>query len=714
MQVINPKVFITTLFIWAVTAVAAQNIQIVVHRGANALAPENTIASTDSALKYGAKWIELDVRKSKDGVLFNLHDETLDRTTNGKGKLVDMKAKYVRKLDAGSWFSPKFANTPLPSIADMLDYLQGKAYVFFDVKRGTPIPDLVKLVRKKGFADKSFFWFGDEAMLREFITLAPEMKIKVNAGNIERLKYWQSICTPSYVEIAPEKITDEFRTYCHQHNIKVMAACQEDDTSQFQLVIDKKADLVNLDRPEVFLPLINRKAHPGMSTKDIQSLIDKVSINGGGRITFPKGEYHTGQLELKSGIELHLEEGAVVLGSTSPYDYNKVETKQSAGDERKDKSQLGLIIANNAHDIAITGSGTIDGQGLALALTIDSLHHTGERIDPNYNKRRQRPSELVRPTLFNFVDCKDVHIEGVHLRNSAGWGLSFHQCVDMHLSQLDIFNRAYWNNDGIDLTDCKKVLIDNCRVNSADDGICLKSYNPVSCNEDINIRNCEIRSSASAIKFGTASYGGFRNISISGIRVFDTFRSALAIESVDGAIIEDVSADDITAKNTGNALFIRLGQRSGGRKGAIRNIHITNLTAQIPFERPDINYDLRGPEVDYFHNVHPAPICGIPDNPIENIYLENINITYPGRATKGMAYIPLWRKGDVPEQIDKYPEFTMFGELPSWGLYLRHIRNITLKNVQLSLAADDFRPAIVEEDVEGKCVFAAESTDFLE
>ena len=333
-------------------------------------------------------------------------------------------------------------------------------------------------------------------------------------------------------------------------------------------------------------------------------------------------------------------------------------------------------------------------------MTIDSLHHIGERIDPNYNKRRQRPSELVRPTLFNFVDCKNVRIEGVHLRNSAGWGLSFHQCVDMHLSQLDIFNRAYWNNDGIDLTDCKNVLIENCYVNSADDGICLKSYNPGSCNEDINIRNCEIRSSASAIKFGTASYGGFRNISISGIRVFDTFRSALAIESVDGAIIEDVSAYDIIAKNTGNALFIRLGQRSGNRKGAIRNVRITNLTAQIPFERPDINYDLRGPEVDYFHNVHPAPICGIPDNPIENIYLENINITYPGRATKGMAYVPLWRKSDVPEQIDKYPEFTMFGELPAWGFYLRHVRNITLKNVQLSLADEDFRPAIVEDDVE--------------
>ena len=147
-------------------------IEIVVHRGANALAPENTIASADSALKYGAKWIEVDVRKSKDGELFNLHDETLDRTTNGKGLLSEMLAKDVRKVDAGSWFGPQFEGTPLPSIAEMLDFLKGKANVFFDVKRGTPIPSLVKLVREKGFADKSFFWFGDEAMLHEFTALA--------------------------------------------------------------------------------------------------------------------------------------------------------------------------------------------------------------------------------------------------------------------------------------------------------------------------------------------------------------------------------------------------------------------------------------------------------------------------------------------------------------------------------------------------------------
>lgn len=253
---INLRTLSTSIILWAVTAVAAQNIEIVVHRGANALAPENTLPSAFAALQHGATWVEVDVRPSKDGVLYNLHDATLDRTTNGKGLLTDMLSQEVDRLDAGSWFSPQFAGTRLPRISEMLDSLRGRANVFFDVKRGTPIPALVNLVRQKGFAANSFFWFAEEHMFREFIRLAPEMKIKVNARDIDRLKYWQSFCKPSYVEIAPQFISRNFRRYCHRHGIKVMAACQEDDTSQFQLVIKKKADMVNLDRPELFQPLL--------------------------------------------------------------------------------------------------------------------------------------------------------------------------------------------------------------------------------------------------------------------------------------------------------------------------------------------------------------------------------------------------------------------------------------------------------------------------
>ena len=435
-------------------------------------------------------------------------------------------------------------------------------------------------------------------------------------------------------------------------------------------------------------------------TQQLQQAIDAIAKKGGGRLVFTKGSYLTGGLMLRSGVELHLEEGATLLGSTNPYDYQSICIAHSS-DNRNDNAAMALIMADGADHISITGSGTIDGQGLQLALNIDSLHHTGERIDPNYNQRRQRPSETARPKLFFLYGCKNVTVEGVKLRSSANWGLSLHLCQQVQLQHLDIENRAYWNNDGIDLTDCQHVLVADCHINSADDGVCLKSYHADSECYDIEIARCIIRSSASAVKFGTASWGGFRKVYVHDIKVSDTFRSAIAIESVDGAQIDSVLVERVEAHNTGNPIFMRLGQRAGDRKGSLRNVVIRDLTCQVPFGRPDEAYDLRGPEVDFFHNPFPSSICGIPGNCIEHITLQDIKIIYPGRATKGMAYIPLWRKHDVPEQIGKYPEFTMFGELPAWGFYLRHVRDITFKNVQLSVADDEFRPAIVEEDVEG-------------
>lgn len=437
-----------------------------------------------------------------------------------------------------------------------------------------------------------------------------------------------------------------------------------------------------------------------LCTNQLQQAIDRLAKKGGGTLLLAPGHYLTGGLMLHSGITLQFDEGAVLLGSTNPYHYQSMAVEDT-DDQRGDNASMALLMADGAEHVSICGKGVIDGQGLQLALNIDSLHHTGERVDAHYNQRRQRPSELARPKLFFFYRCKNIEVNDVTLKSSANWGLSFDLCQHLKLTNLTIENRAYWNNDGIDLTDCKHVLVADCKINSADDGVCLKSYHVDSECYDIEVARCYIRSSASAVKFGTASWGGFRKIHVHDIKVQDTFRSAIAIESVDGAQIDSILVERIAARNTGNPIFMRLGQRAGQRKGSLRNVTIRDFSCEVPFERPDINYDLRGPEVDYFHNIHPSPICGIPGNCIENILLENVNINYPGRASKGMAYIPLWRKGDVPEQIDKYPEFTMFGELPSWGLYLRHIRNITLKNVRLTLKDYDFRPAIVEEDVEG-------------
>lgn len=437
-----------------------------------------------------------------------------------------------------------------------------------------------------------------------------------------------------------------------------------------------------------------------MNTAAIQQLVDRVSREGGGRIVFGHGRYLTGSIHMRSNVEVHVERGATILGSTSPFDYFNVTAHSGSETDRMDNAHLGLFVSHRARNISFTGEGTIDGQGLALALAADSLHHAGAYVDAHYNTRRMRPSELVRPTLFYLAETDGIRIEQLHLRNSSNWGLSFNMSRNITIRGIDLHNRAYWNNDGIDLTDCQRVTVTGCRINSADDGICLKSYNPDSGNDSIDVSHCEIRSSASAIKFGTGSYGGFRHVSIRHIRVLDTFRSAIAIESVDGAIIEHVSVEDVVATNTGNPIFIRLGQRAGQRPGAIRHIRLKDVFVQVPFGRPDADYDLRGPEVDFFHNAMPSPICGIPGNCIEDVELENIRIVCPGRATKGMAYLPLWRLDSVPERIKDYPEFTMFGELPSWGFYVRHVRGLSLKNVGLSLADADFRPAMVFDDAQ--------------
>ena len=235
---------------------SSEDIEVVVHRGANFLAPENTLPSARAALKYGAEWIELDVRKSKDGVLYNLHDETLDRTTDGHGPIHLVTSSEIERLDAGSWFGPAFRGLKVPRIETMLDSLKGKANVFFDVKKGTPVADLVKLVRAKGFEKNSFFWFADAKMLPEFVKLAPEMKIKVNASDIEGIKKWQAVCRPSYVEIEPENITKELVNYCHKNDILVMAAIQNGNEEAYKKAIQAQPDLVNIDQPELWARVV--------------------------------------------------------------------------------------------------------------------------------------------------------------------------------------------------------------------------------------------------------------------------------------------------------------------------------------------------------------------------------------------------------------------------------------------------------------------------
>ncbi|WP_418944392.1 glycoside hydrolase family 28 protein [Phocaeicola plebeius] len=278
--------------------------------------------------------------------------------------------------------------------------------------------------------------------------------------------------------------------------------------------------------------------------------IDALHAKGGGQFYFPAGRYLTGSLQLKSNVTLYLEKEVMLLGSTSPYDYPGFSTEKELK-VNNDHFDQALIYAEGAENIGITGEGCIDGQGRELALTIDSLHHTGELVDKHYNTYRKRPN--TRPKLLFMSNCRKVELRKTNFRSGAAWGLSFSLCVDLTIDSLHVENRAYWNNDGIDISDCKDVRISNCFINSADDGICLKSHNRGAWNDRVSISNCHIISSASAIKFGTESLGGFKNVTIDNIRIKDTFRSAIAIESVDGAEIENVKLENIEIVCPGRA-----------------------------------------------------------------------------------------------------------------------------------------------------------------
>jgi polygalacturonase len=182
--------------------------------------------------------------------------------------------------------------------------------------------------------------------------------------------------------------------------------------------------------------------------------------------------------------------------------------------------------------------------------------------------------------------------------------------------------------------------------------------------------------------------------------VYDTYRSAIAIESVDGAVISDIDIRDVVAKNTGNAIFIRLGKRNKkSPPGSINNVYIRNVKCEIPAGKPDKGYHMGGPPEQFAHNVFPSSITGIPGFAPNNITLENIDISYGGIAKKQVAYFSTDSLTKIPEKIASYPEFSMFGELPASGFYVRHATGIKMKNIRVTYAGKDFRTPFIFDDV---------------
>jgi polygalacturonase len=417
----------------------------------------------------------------------------------------------------------------------------------------------------------------------------------------------------------------------------------------------------------------------------IQTAIDRASQEGGGMVYIPAGIFTTGPLVLKSGVELHLDDNALLLGSSQRLDYPN--------------DKMAVISARNQHNIAVTGNGIIDGQGRELVENALRLLRAGVIKDSDWLMKR--PTERNRTGIFNFNYCSKVTVKDVIIKNAANWVQTYARCDGVIIDHITVESTAYWNNDGIDIVDSKNVTITNSFINAADDGICLKSDDKNTSCDHITVTDCTVRSSASAFKFGTGSVGGFKNITVRNLTVFDTFRSAIALETVDGAAIENIDIRNVTATNTGNAIFIRLGHRNKDeRYGTVKKVFIANVKAEIPVGKPDIGYPVEGPLPKVApHNLPPAAIVGIPGHPVEDVTLENIEITYGGKADKAVAFISIDSLSKTNENIAGYPEFTMFGELPAYGLYVRHGGTVKLKDIEFKLIGPDFRPALVFDDV---------------
>ncbi len=253
--------------------------------------------------------------------------------------------------------------------------------------------------------------------------------------------------------------------------------------------------------------------------------------------------------------------------------------------------------------------------------------------------------------------------------------------------------------------DCSDVIIRNCYFDAADDVYCFKSHSEDGVSENILVENCVGRSSANGIKFGTYTRGKFKHFRFKNITIFDTYRSAITIATVDGAQIEDVVIDSIRSIHTGNPIFLRTGTRhtNDNQKPYLKDITIKNMYAEVPFEKPDAGYGYEGPVEDLPRNVCPSIIAGIPDIRIENVRLENIHIVYPGHADPEYAYAGTSKEelDAIEEQETRYPEFSNWKELPAWGFYIRHADGIVFDNVTITLAGEDYRPALVTDDVNG-------------
>ena len=456
-----------------------------------------------------------------------------------------------------------------------------------------------------------------------------------------------------------------------------------------------------------------------LDTPAINRAIDAAVAAGGGTVNFPAGNYLSVSIHLKSNITLHLDQGATIVAAATipgqvaydPPEPNEWDMYQDFGHSHWRNSLIWGVGLENVH---ITGPGLIDGQGLTRrSPRARRVNQPGDRpvtLGGQPGARPQSPlGEDDDPSVMNGLGnkaislklCRNVTLRDFSILNGGHFAL-----LATGVDNLTIDNvKVDTNRDGFDLDSCRNVRISNCSVNTPnDDAIVLKSSYALGftrATENVTITNCAVsgydigslldgtykRNVTEApdrdgptgrIKLGTESNGGYRNIAISNI-TFDHCRG-LALETVDGGLLEDVTITNITMRDVANSpIFLRLGRRlrgpAGTAVGQLRRVNISNVVAY--------NVDSR----------YASIIAGIPEQDIEDVTLNNIRVVFRGGGTKEQA------DAQPPERETNYPEPSMFGDIPAAGFFMRHAKSVTLSNIELSYLSADLRPTFVLDDV---------------
>lgn len=398
------------------------------------------------------------------------------------------------------------------------------------------------------------------------------------------------------------------------------------------------------------------------NTESIQKTIDQCHSEGGGTVIIPRGTFLSSTLFLKSNVTLYLEPTAILLGAPEIEQY---------------EPYMAFIYAKNQKNISISGSGKIDGNGI-----------NGNFFEGSRNKGAPHN----RPRTIQFEDCRFVKLQEFMLQNGAKHCIVLVKCVNVSVHNINVTSRVIANNDGIDIVDCYHVNVSDCYFDCGDDAICLKSNFNVGV-KNVVITNCIIKSESNGIKFGTGSVGGFYDIAISNCVIRETRLSGIALEVVDGGIMERIAIENITMHKVNGSIFIRLGQREGDTPGILRNIKINNIIADgIGLWRPETNPIYRK------KNKNPKigiTITGMPGFKVENVSLSNIYLQFAGGGTPEDA------KRILVDNPHPYPEYNKFGVTPAYGFNCKHVENIVFDNIQLDWIDHDARPSMYFEDSKG-------------